>query len=543
MSRLLRGTFILTIATFFSKFIGMIYIVPFTYLVKLKGVALYTYAYNPYTILLSIATMGVPLAVSKFVSKYNALGDYNTGRRLLKTGLLLMTLTGFLAFIVLFTIAPFLSSRIVGGSGTQGNSQEDITFVIRMVSTALIIVPSMSLIRGYFQGFQSMGPTAVSQVIEQIIRIVFIIVGSFVVIKVFHGEITTAVGLATFAATIGAVGGLIVLLWYWKKRSPHLQKLYKENKVNSNISLAQMYKETITYAIPFVAVGIAIPLYKMVDQFTVVRALEQDGYKQSAAENVVAIVTQTAHQLVMIPVSLATAFALTLIPIITQAYVKDDYKALNKNISQTFQIVLFLTVPAAIGLSVLAYPAYGTLFSIKDMNHFGGQLLQWYSPTAILFALFTITAAILQGLNKQKFALLSMLLGVLFKMVFNEPFIHWFEGIGSLMATNGGYIVSVGLNLVVIKKYGNFSYKWVYRRTVLILLFSFIMAFIVWLVKIPLLAMFGGEYTKWSSIFTLIVGAGLGALVYFFLSYRSGLLGIIFGDRLAFLKKRKQQRG
>lgn len=76
----------------------------------------------------------------------------------------------------------------------------------------------MSLIRGYFQGHQSMGPTTVSQIIEQIIRIVFLLAGSFIVIKVLGGTVATAVGVATFAAFVSAVGALGVLIWYWLKR-------------------------------------------------------------------------------------------------------------------------------------------------------------------------------------------------------------------------------------------------------------------------------------------------------------------------------------
>ncbi|WHY70899.1 putative polysaccharide biosynthesis protein [Fictibacillus enclensis] len=540
MSRLLRGTLILTAATFFSKFIGMLYIIPFNALVGTKGLALYGYAYNPYTVLLSIATMGVPLAVSKFVSKYNTLGDYETGRRLLKSGLWIMTATGCMAFLILYLMAPGLASNILGKHDGVGNSVEDITFVIRMVSTALIFVPSMSLIRGYFQGFQSMGPTAVSQVIEQIVRILFILIASYIVIKVMHGDLTTAVGLATFAATVGAVGGLLVLLWYWNRRRPYLKKLYAESKVESTVSLPAIYKEIVSYAVPFVAVGLAIPLYKNIDQFTVVSTLQNAGYSLKKAEAVFAMVTQTSHQLVMIPVSLATAFALTLIPVITKSYTEDDRETLNKQITQSFQITLFLTVPAAIGLSVLAYPAYGTLFTLGDIK-LGGQILEWYSLSGIWFAMFTVTAAIMQGLNRQKFALFSMLVGILFKLSLNIPLVLLWQGIGSIIATNIGYTVSILINLYVIKKYGEFSYKWVIRRSILILAFGLAMALVVYLVKAPIEHSFDGVYTKARGVVVLTAGIISGGLVYFFLSYRSGLIGLVLGQRFKFLKRKNQK--
>ncbi|MBY0214739.1 oligosaccharide flippase family protein, partial [Priestia aryabhattai] len=101
----MRNTFILTMATFISKFLGFIYVIPFTSLVGTQGFALYMYAYRPYTIMLSIATAGLPLAVSKFISKYNQLGDYHTGRRLLKSSLVIMISTGIVAFLILYVIS------------------------------------------------------------------------------------------------------------------------------------------------------------------------------------------------------------------------------------------------------------------------------------------------------------------------------------------------------------------------------------------------------------------------------------------------------
>src|SRR5690606_5001766 len=103
-------------------------------------------------------------------------------------------------------------------SELQGNSIEDITFTIRMVSFALLIVPAMSIIRGYFQGFQSMGPTAVSQVVEQLIRIIFILSLTFLVVGIMKKEVGLAVGFATFGAFIGAIGALGVLIYFWLKR-------------------------------------------------------------------------------------------------------------------------------------------------------------------------------------------------------------------------------------------------------------------------------------------------------------------------------------
>lgn len=539
-SRLVRGTFLLTAATMISRVLGLIYYFPFIWLVGIHGAALYAYAYNPYVILLSVATVGLPLAVSKFVSKYNALGDYKTGRKLFRSGIFVMLGTGLITFLLLFLSADAIAPLFIGEGDLTGNSLEDVAFVIRVVSFALIVVPVMSLIRGYFQGFESMGPTAVSQVVEQIVRIAFILISGFIIVVLLKGDRTTAVAFAVFGAFVGALGGLAVLLVYWRKRKPHLDQLVTESTVEHDVSLPAMYKELLSYAIPFVLVGLAIPIYQQIDTLTMVKTLTLEGMTQAEAESVYATVNQTTNKIIMIPVSLATALGLTLIPTITKTYTSRDHNKLQKQLTQTFQILLYLTLPAAVGLSILAYSAYGTLYGTTDIM-LGGEILRWYAPTAILFALFTAAAAILQGINRQKFAVLALLCGILIKMILNRPFIAKWEGIGAILATDIGYLFSVVFCLFVIKKYTKFKWTLLAKRTLLIGIFTAIMGICVWIVKWPLEQLLSHGYSNDSSYFViiliLIVGVIVGGLVYLWLGLRSRLLTLIFGMRIPFLHR------
>jgi O-antigen/teichoic acid export membrane protein len=476
--------------------------------------------------------------VSKFVSKYNALGDYETGRRLFKSGLLLMTLTGFVAFLTLFFLAPVFASGVIGEDAKSGNTKEDVIFVIRMVSVALIIIPSMSLMRGYFQGFQSMGPTAASQVVEQIVRIVFILLGAFIVVEIAGGSITTAVALATFAAFIGGLGGLYVLVRYWLKRKRHINELAAKSRVQQPIPLTKMYRELITYAIPFVMVGLAIPLYQIVDQFTINKTLMGAlDYTQNQAELVYSNVSFLVHKLLMIPVSLSTALAIALVPAITSSYSEGKFRQLQSQTTQALQMVLFLTIPAAVGLSILAFAVYGSLYNIEHVET-GGTILRWYAPTAMLLALFSVTAAILQGINQQRLAVLSLLVGVLLKMVTNKFFIIQFEEIGPILATNIGFGCSVLINLIVIRTYANYNFTFVMKRGLLIGIFTALMAVAVYVVTLPIGRGIPESYGQ--AVLTLIVGVLVGGGCFAWLSVRSNLASKILGSRLSFLKRKKQ---
>src|SRR5699024_2786394 len=262
MSKIVKGTMLLTGATFLSKFLGMIYVIPFQALVGETGGTLFNLAYTPYNIMISVSTIGVPLAVSKFVSKYNSLEDYETGLRMFRVGMVAMMVTGLIAFITLYFSAEFLASKMITSENIDDPSQisvADVTMVIKMVSFALIIIPAMSIVRGFFQGYQSMKPTAVSQVVEQIVRIVFLLVATYLVIKVYIGSIATAVGFATFAAFIGGLASCVILWLYWKNNKQLVERRVAQQKVHHNIPLKDLLIELFSYAGPFVLVGIATP--------------------------------------------------------------------------------------------------------------------------------------------------------------------------------------------------------------------------------------------------------------------------------------------
>jgi O-antigen/teichoic acid export membrane protein len=524
-SKLLRGTFILTFGTMLSKVLGLFYVIPFYAIVGYEGTVLYGYSYVPYTIFISIATAGVPLAISKFISKYNALGEYAVGRKLFKSGLLVMLATGFLAFLVLYFSAPSLAKMVIQDKD-QITSVEDVVTVIRAVSFALIVVPFMSLIRGFFQGHQSMGPSAVSQVVEQIVRIVFLLAGAFIVLNWMNGSIVTAVSVATFAAFVGAIGSLFILFWYWYKRKPYLDELLLEDKGTAEISLREMYKEIIVYAAPFVFVGIANPLFQLVDTLTFNRAMVDIGLARQA-DFAFSILNFESHKLVIIPVSLATAFSLSLVPSITKAFVEKDRKSLNLQLNQTFQVLLFLTVPAVVGLALLAEPMYTLFYEHKPL---GTEVLQVYAPVAILFALFTVTAAILQGINEQRFTILSLLVGLLVKLSLNIPLIKLLETKGAVLATALGYVAAILINLFVIRTFARYPFKLVYRRSLLIIIFNLCMFIATWITYKGALTFLSPE-TKLQSLIIIAICATIGASVYFYLAIKSRLVYFLFGER------------
>lgn len=535
MSNIVRGTMLLTGATFLSKFLGMIYVIPFNELVGETGGALFNFAYTPYNILISLSTVGVPLAVSKFVSKYNALEDYETGMRMFRAGMTLMAFTGVFAFLLLFFGAEFLASKMITGGASDSISVDDVAMVLRMVSFALIIIPGMSIVRGFFQGHQSMGPTAISQVIEQIVRIVFLLTGAFVVVKVLDGTIATAVGFATFAAFIGGLASCLVLWVYWRKRKGFIERKIHQQQYTYDIPTKDLFIELFSYAGPFVLVGLATPLYQLVDQFTFERAMTAIGEGTSWAVPYAAI-NFYGHKLVIIPVTIATGLSLAILPALTKASTEKNQQQIVHQINQALQIIFVLVVPAFVGLVFLSDVAYGSLYGLSNID-VTAPLLAWYAPVSLLFALFIVSSSILQGINQQRFAVVSLSAGLLLKILFNIQFIHMFGAKGAIFGTAVAVITAVSLNLWRVKKALQFSFKQTIKRLLLVLIFSAIMIVVIWVLRLVLGMVLPYEESRFASVIMLLIGVVGGGAVYLWFAYQSTLLERVLGNRVKKLER------
>jgi len=526
-SKLVKGTAILTIGLFLSKALGLIYLIPLYAIVGKESMGLYQYAYIPYNIALAIAISGAPLAVSRFVARYNAMGDYETGRRLIKSGMYVMAFTGLLSFLALYFLAGPIANLVIKDDEQIFTIQE-ITTVIRWVSFALLVVPLMSIIRGFFQGYQKMMPSSVSQLFEQIVRIIAVLVGAFIVVNFMKETPTKAINFAVFAAFIGSLAGFVVLYWYWRKYKSEFDYLLESSKVApSNVSFFSMYKELFSYIIPFVLVGVINPLYQFVDMVTFNGAMASIG-RADVSDVYLGMLNLLTHKFVMIPVMVATGFSMALIPHLTTYFTNGNQKGITRSLDQTYQIMMYLTIPLVIGLIILSNEFYELLYEKDAM---GAEILANYAPVAILFGLFTVSAAILQGIDRHKWIIFNSLMGLLIKLLINIPLIKLFETNGAILATSIGYAVAVALNIAVITRVVHYKSKMVFRRLILIGLLNLIMYFAVTGVLKGLNA-FSAVDGKMQALLYILICAFVGAVIYGYLSLKTGLAQKLFGDRL-----------
>ncbi|CEA00907.1 putative cell division protein YtgP [Jeotgalicoccus saudimassiliensis] len=534
--KMFRGTFLLTAATFTTQILGMLYLIPFYSIMGgEENLALYGYAYTPYTIMLSIAAAGVPGAVSKFVAKYNALGAYETSEKLYKSSLLVMMASGILAFLALYLMAPVIAeAQSAAGGGDHRWSTEDITDIIRVISFAVIIVPFMATWRGIFQGHESFGPTSASSVVEQILRIAVLLSGAFIVINVMDGSIKTANEIAVFAAFVGAVGATFTLAIFWRKRKPFLKEQQKQDKSGINLSYGEMYKEIIRYGLPFIIVGMSIPVVLFIDQMTHNNALSLAGVPGSLQDSWFGMLNLTTHKLVMIPTAFASAFAITILPFITKNYQQKLFDNVHHQVKSMILMLLFFVVPAGMGMMILSAPVYTSFYSY---NEIGIMILTFYAPVSIIISLFSVTCSIVQGIDKQNLTFYVVIVMLIIKAAINIPLIMNFYTVGAVMGTAIALGAGVIMNLIIIKKHGKIRFRAFVAPIFQIIVCALAMLLAVEIVYY-LLLMNIDEMTTLNSVLTLLVTVPAGVIVYLFISFKTGLADEVLGERAQKIRRK-----
>ena len=461
-SGFLDGALIATIAIFFTKFLGIIYVIPFYNIVGTQGGALYGYAYNIYNLFLIISSAGIPLAISKLVSEYNALKQYKEKEYLFQSSKKVIFIFSFVSFLICFIFAPTIANVIIGDV-TGGNTASDITFVIRCVSFAIIIVPLLSISKGYLQGHGFIKPSSFSQVLEQIVRILVIILGSYFVLNILHLDLKTAVGVAVFGAFVGAITAYLYLI--------NKMKLIKKEKIdNEELNKEEkklIVKKLIMYSIPFIVISIANSLYNSTDMILLIRGLDFLNYNPTDIETISSIFTTWGHKLNMIVTSIATGVAVSLVPSISENRAKKDYEGINDKFNKILLIFFYIALPLAIFMSLFAREIW-TIF--YGNNFYGPKVFQLLILTAAIDALYIMICNGLQGLNKTKLIYTAVISGLLINLCLDIPLMLLFDKLniypfyGAIAATIIGYTVSLIIPIVSLKKEFKISFKETFNK-------------------------------------------------------------------------------
>lgn len=528
----IEGAFISTIGIILCKIIGILYVIPFRAIIGTQGAVLYSYAYTIYSVFVSLSSSGIPSAMAKTVSEYNTLGYYNAQERAYKIGKFLIVGLGFLCFLILFIFAPQLAYLIIGDI-SGGNSIESITLVIRIISTALLFIPVLSVSKGYVQGHRMMAVPALANVIEQLVRVIVIIGGSFITLKVFHLSITTAVGVAVFGATAGAIVAYLYVLNKINKNREQLMGKGTTTNDEKRLTNKVIFQKIVKYSLPFILIEFIRSIYNTVDVFTIVKGLVGLGYEVNNAENVLSIITTWGSKLNMIILSITIGLTISIIPNIVRSATLKNYKDVSLKINQSLRIILFISLPMTLGIWFLSSSVWTVFYGYDALSV---KIFSFYILQSIITSFFYILVDTTNALNKPKLALLTLLGSFLGKAILNIPMMHLlkFVGIESYYAPTVTTMLvqmsAVIVLLVKLRKSYQISYKSSFKPAIKILLMNAIM-----IVSLMILRLILGDFkpTRMWSLLEIMIYGFVGISIYVYLAYKNNLFKNVFGEEFA----------
>ena len=528
-SLFIEGTLIATIGIFIVKILGIIYVIPFYSIIGASGGALYGYAYNIYNIFLSLSSIGIPLAISRLTSEYNALNKHYLKVKTYQIGRRLILILSIFSFLLLMFFAPNIAYLFIGNI-KGGNTIEDITFVIRMIALSILIIPTLSVVKGYLQGHKYITVTSISQVIEQLVRVLVIILGSYIVIKVLNLPVKIGVGIAVFGATIGGLVAYLYLLFKMNKvkKLMNIPKTIVDDEIE--VPTKDIVKRILSYSLPFIFSSIILSLYDFVDLATVVKTLVNSlEYNVLEAETIMSIFSTWGNKLGTIVTIVATGLSMSLIPNITDSFVKGNLVDVRDKINRSLQILLFTTIPMTIGLSVLALPLWTVFYGF---NIFDAQIFAYYIFISLFSSLITVCNVLLQSLNEQKKMFKYIIIGFSIKIILNIPLMYLFDYIGLnasygvITATIIGFSSNIFLTLRYLSKKLQVNYSDTLNKMFNIIFNILIMITILMLFKliIPI-----DTIDRFEALFILLIYTLMGFLTYLVISFKQGLITNIFG--------------
>ena len=501
-----KGAFILGLSGIFVKIIGAFFRIPLANLLGPEGMSYYQSAYPIYNFFIVLATAGLPTALAKIISEQRALGDYRNLNRTFKSGLILMTTVGLLG-----TLLMYFGAEII----VDGINNPKALFAFKALAPAIVIVSVMAVFRGFFQGFQHMKPFASSQIYEQFARV---IVGYGLAVLFLSSGTEFASAGATFGATTGAIAGLIVIYFMYRKFRKQNDEAFSEQMAGDLIPKRQVIKRIVMIAIPITLGAAVMPLMNTIDVMLVMNRLADIGMGEQA-NDLYGMLSGYAATLVNLPTVVTSAIQISIVPAVATLYVQNQVKALSRTIQNGIRMTLIISLPATAGLVLLARPIMELLYpSQVEFAQTTGNILSILGFGVIFLGLFQVTTGILQGLSMQNRPAFNLMIGATLKVILTYvlvgiPSINIY---GAAISTLVAYGLATVLNLHTMSKHANITFE---MKSVLLK-----PLFAVFIMSIVVVASYQGSLLVMPGKIATVVAIGLGMIAYFIMLFKTKTL-------------------
>lgn len=459
-NNLLRQGTILAVAGIVVRMIGMVYRIPLANIIGDEGNGVYSVAFNVYNIALILSSYGLPMAVSKMVSASLTKREFRNTRRIFVCSLLFACCSGGLAALVIFFGADWLAGYVYTGYA-------GIELPLRVLSPTIFIVALLGVIRGFFQGHGNMVPTAVSQVIEQIVNAVVSIMAALLLVNAHAGAANiTGYGAmgATFGTCFGALAGLIcVAVWYLAGRKAFMAQVNSSVERNRENS-AQIYKMILFTAVPIILGQTFYQISAVFDDVLFGKIMASKGFSSEVISGNSGVYNSIYVLMISIPMGIASALASSALPSIVRSFTLKDTDEVKEKIHSVIKFNMMIAIPSAVGLILIGEPVVRLIFPRLDYVT-GGNMLRIGGAAVVFYALSTVSSSVLQALDKMKKPVVHSAISLAVHLVLVSVLIYFTDmGAYALVIGYMTFPVIVGiLNMIEIGRTIGYRQEW--RRT------------------------------------------------------------------------------
>ncbi len=415
----IQGT-ILAAASILTRIMGIAFRIPLTRIIGDEGIGAYSNAYEIYNFALLLSTYSIPIAVSKLVSARESKKEYINSYRVFQTAMGFALVAGALAALITFFGAEFFSASLF--------KSEASAIPLKFLAPTIFVFAIMGVLRGYFQGKNTMLPTAISQLLEQFFHVVVGLVAALIFMKIYAtSEFCVAYGAAggTFGTLIGAVISLLFLGAVFFMYYPILRKRFRKDCGAPVEDYQTLLKLVLITIFPIILNQTLYSVSGILDSVLLNSVLDSKGYTEEARLILWGRYSSKYRLLANLPLSIASAIGVAIIPNIVRAYTEGNKRDLHEKTAQAVKFNMMIAIPCAFGLAVLAKPIMQVLFN--DTTEMTPLLMQLGAFAIVLYAYSTTTSNVLQGLSMLRYPVIHAGVSIVIYVIVDYLLLSFFD--------------------------------------------------------------------------------------------------------------------
>ena len=520
-----EGAVISYAAIVITKLLGAFYNIPFYSIIGERGSIIYSFAYSIYTLFLDISTSGIPIAISIVLSEYAAKEMYKSKERAYTLGWRVVFAISIIACAFLVIFAPQVAGYYIGDM-TDGVTVEEVAPAIRSIAFCLLVVPFLSMRRGYLQGHKCIAVSSTSQVVEQLVRILVVLVGAYVTIHVLDLGVTNGVCVALFGAFLGA---LLAFIYLKSKEKNSRELFYLDAPAEAEPDKDSIIlKKLLTYCSVITIVAIAAGVYNLVDMKLLLVGLDKLNYSDEDAQLIAGLASTWIPKICMIVMALAMGLTNSIAPHVAESYASGNLKRVNHNMNQAISTIFAVAIPIACGMAIFARPVFNIFYG---ESAFGPNMLRFSLMLNVVASAVSVVSMGMQSMNMGKIVCLTTILGIVVNAVCDLPLIFLFDylGLPAYLGATTSSIFAECITLVALLIFLKRKLDFHYTPSIKVLVKTVYTVAIMAAVVISLCYAMPLKDGIVMYIQVAVYG-GVGALIFLLISIKNSLLKDVLGE-------------